>query len=323
VSASLHLPPAIADAFRKAVSAAQAFRGATSPNPPVGCVLLDEARQVLAVAAHERAGQPHAEALAIASCRHSGTVHRIVTAVVTLEPCNHTGRTPPCTEALLATPVREVWIGCRDPNPRVKGGGADALKADGRMVHFLGEGDIQHACADLIRPFSKYTRTGLPWVTVKQALTSDNGMIPPAGQKTFTSADSLRMAHELRKRADAILTGSGTILADDPHFTVRHVLDFPDKRRALAFLDRRKRIPNTYISAAVARGFDVCVFSSIEDALRGLGSKGVLEVLVEAGPTVTRAVLASDHWDEHIVIHKNAVSAEPDIIRRTLNRDRH
>jgi diaminohydroxyphosphoribosylaminopyrimidine deaminase / 5-amino-6-(5-phosphoribosylamino)uracil reductase len=299
-------------ALARAVAAAEAFRGATSPNPPVGCVLLDAHGKELAVAAHQKAGKPHAEALAIAACRLANVAQRIHTAVVTLEPCNHTGRTPPCTAALLGTPVKRVVIGCRDPNPRVAGGGAQRLSDAGIEVLFA-----SHAgCRDLLAPFRKHVLTGLPWVTVKQALNTDGNMVPPPGQKTFTSESSLTLAHELRKRADAILTGSGTILADNPMFTVRRVEDFQHKRRALVIMDRRRRLSENYIAEAEARGFDVVVATDVDAILRLLGERGCLEVLIEAGPAITQSILEHGQWDEHIVIQQK--TGGYDVITRRL-----
>ncbi|MCA0432842.1 MAG: bifunctional diaminohydroxyphosphoribosylaminopyrimidine deaminase/5-amino-6-(5-phosphoribosylamino)uracil reductase RibD [Proteobacteria bacterium] len=299
----------ITSAMAAAIAAARAFEGATAPNPPVGCVLLDEQGAVISTGAHERAGQAHAEAQAIARAREAGLSERIHTAVVTLEPCNHHGRTPPCTEAILATPARQVWIGCADPNPKVKGSGAATLAARGLNVTFFTprhDEVIATGLQRLIGPFAKRTSTGLPWVTVKQAVNREGSMVPPQGQKTFTSAASLTFAHELRRRADAILTGSGTVLADDPHFTVRHVPDFTHKRRHLVLLDRRRRIPESYVQAAEARGFSVLRAGTIEDGLRQCAERGALEVLVEAGPAVTEAILSGSLWDEHVVIRQQA-----------------
>ena len=304
-------PDAIALAFRQALEAARAFEGATAPNPPVGCAILEASGSVLAVAAHQRAGTGHAEALAIADCRAKGLGEAIHTIVVTLEPCNHFGRTPPCSEAILSTPAKALWIGAVDPNPVVAGGGAERLRAASLKVMSIG--DLGHAdtvslaasAQRLIAPFAKRVRTGLPWVTVKQAVDGNGSMIPPAGRKTFTSPDSLKFAHELRRRADAVLTGSGTILADAPEFTVRHVPGFASKSRHLAILDRRGRVPTDYLDAAKARGFRVLLPHSFADALHQLGEAGALEVLVEAGPQLTESVLASPFWDEHIRITAN------------------
>lgn len=293
------------EAMKLALAEARIFEGATAPNPQVGCVLLDSSGQVLATGAHRGAGLPHAEAAAIALARAIGVAERIHTIVVTLEPCNHHGRTPPCAEAILETPARHILIGAADPNPKVKGGGAARLRAAGIAVSFLQEADEPALHRDLhrlIAPFAKCATRGLPWLTVKQAINRAGTMVPPQRQKTFTSQSSLRLAHELRRRADAIITGSGTVLADDPQFTVRHVADITGKRRALVLFDRRRRISPAYIDAATARGFD-CVFADeLEPTLCALAESGVMEVLVEAGPQLTAAILASPFWDEHVVI---------------------
>jgi diaminohydroxyphosphoribosylaminopyrimidine deaminase / 5-amino-6-(5-phosphoribosylamino)uracil reductase len=302
----------VASAFAAALCAAEAFVGATAPNPPVGCVLLDSKGRVLACAAHQRAGQPHAEALAIAHCDQASTTGQIHTVVVTLEPCNHIGRTPPCSDAILRTPARDVWIAVADPNRQVQGGGAARLAKAGLNVRFLADlnhpktAELARQAQRLIAPFAKRMRTGLPFVTVKQALTRDGSMIPPKGAKTFTAPTSLRFAHQLRKRADAILTGSGTVLADAPEFTIRHVADFIDKQRQLVIVDRRNRVPAAYLSAAHARGFKVTQATDIATALQSLGAAGVQEVLVEAGPALLEAIRAGDFWDEWITIEQTA-----------------
>lgn len=302
-------------AFSAALAAAQEFEGATAPNPPVGCVILSREGTVLAVAAHQAAGQSHAEALAIEMCRAQGTLNNIHTLIVTLEPCNHHGRTPPCTLAILGTPTREIWIGAEDPNSHVKGNGAAHLRAAGLAVHSWNElpepaaADLAHRATRLIAPFAKRVTTGLPWITVKQAFNRAGTMVPPAGQKTFSSPQSLELAHRLRKRADAILTGSGTVLADQPLLNVRHVPDHPGKKRKLVLMDRRRRIPESYIVAATARGFDVVRPDSLAEAFEELGRLGVNEVMVEAGPELTRAVLSSNLWDELVVL-RQAINPE-------------
>lgn len=306
--------------FGRALQSAAAFCGATSPNPPVGCVLLDVHGNQLAITAHQKAGGLHAEALAIRLCREQGVLHRIHTVIVTLEPCNHTGRTPPCTEAILDTPAQAVWIGVRDPNTDVCGMGASKLAASGLDVNFIEQIDSSEAAAltnaakRLITPFSKRAQTGLPWVTVKQAINRAGNMIPEAGQKTFTSHSSLVFAHQLRKRADAILTGSGTVLADCPEFTVRHVDDFKDKRRHVVILDRRGRVSESYLSDMRNAGFTVRVETSLEDAFLRLGQAGIIEVLVEAGPALLKTVLATEIWDEHITISQAPKANEDDRI---------
>jgi diaminohydroxyphosphoribosylaminopyrimidine deaminase/5-amino-6-(5-phosphoribosylamino)uracil reductase len=306
------LPQLILRSFERALELAQVHEGATAPNPPVGCVLLNATGQELATGAHRRAGMPHAEAEAIAQARAAGLAEKVDTVVVTLEPCNHHGRTPPCAEAILTTGARHVWIACRDPNPQVRGGGAECLRAAGLSVSFLSELDhlstpsLLAEAERLIAPFSKRVRTGLPFVTVKQAISASGSMVPPDGQKTFTSPTSLELAHRLRRRADAILTGSGTVLADDPLFTARLVTDHKEKRRMLVLLDRRRRIPETYLEAARKRGFAVHLADDVHEALQTIGAAGGMEVLVEAGPTLTAHLLKAGLWDEHVLIEQAA-----------------
>jgi diaminohydroxyphosphoribosylaminopyrimidine deaminase/5-amino-6-(5-phosphoribosylamino)uracil reductase len=310
----------VAEVFRGALTAADAFAGATAPNPPVGCVALDADGAVLAAAAHQRAGGDHAEAAAISACRAMGRFERIDALVVTLEPCNHHGRTPPCVEAILASPARSVWIGARDPNLAVAGGGAERLRRAGLEVTFIQSldhpdaADLARRATRLIAPFATRSTRGRPWLTLKQALTVDGGMIPPPGAKTFTSENSLTLAHDLRRRADAIITGSGTILADAPLFTVRRVADPRRAPRRLAILDRRGRTPAAYLEAARARGFKVSLHHDIPTLLADLASGGALEALVECGPTLLEAFLTADLWDEHVILRQGSGPSEPDRI---------
>jgi diaminohydroxyphosphoribosylaminopyrimidine deaminase/5-amino-6-(5-phosphoribosylamino)uracil reductase len=322
IAATLLSPPAeaIASAARAALAAAGAFAGATAPNPPVGCVALDESGNVLAVEAHQRCGGPHAEASAIADCRSRGRLERLHTLVVTLEPCNHQGRTPPCTEAILQTPAQAVWVGARDPNGGVAGGGMARLADAGLEVGLWGAlrhdaaAGLESAAQRLIGPFSTRCQRARPWLTVKQAVAADGGMMAPGGRGTFTSKSSLTLAHRLRRRADAIITGSGCILADDPAFTVRHVPDHPGKQRVLAILDRRGRTPRAYVEAAKARGFDVIVRGDLDTLPGELAARGVLEALVEAGPTLHQAFLDRDLWDERVIVRQSPVPGAPDAI---------
>lgn len=310
-------PGAVASAFQQALEAGAALAGATAPNPPVGCAALAADGEILAVAAHHGAGHAHAEVAALEACRQTGRLDAVVALVVTLEPCNHHGLTPPCVEAILASPVRAVWIGASDPNSAVRGGGARQLAAAGLEVTFAA--NLPHPMAPqlaaqsarLIAPFARRLRSGRPWVTVKQALRSDGSMIPPAGAKTFTSATSLDLAHGLRRRADAIITGSGTILADSPLFTVRRVPDPRLSPRRLAILDRRRRVPAAYLAGARMQGFAPSVHDDLPTLLAQLAEDGALEALIEAGPTLTTAVLAGDVWDEHVVI-KTADAVDQD-----------
>jgi diaminohydroxyphosphoribosylaminopyrimidine deaminase/5-amino-6-(5-phosphoribosylamino)uracil reductase len=301
----------LAVAFRHALDLAAAQEGTTAPNPCVGCVLLDAAGETLAAAAHLGAGQAHAEARAIAMARSAGVADRIDTVVVTLEPCDHQGRTSPCSDAILTTPAREVWYGLLDPNSNASGG-ADRLRRMGLTVRSLA--DLHHRERDglladarrILAPFATRVRLGRPFVTVKEALNRSGNMIPSAGQKTFTGPESLRLAHRLRRRADAILTGSGTILADRPEFTVRHMPDIPGKSRILCILDRRGRVDAAYLSEAQQRGFRTKIASDLAAALHELGDAGCNEVLVEAGPTLLSTLRQNGLWDEWVLIEAAA-----------------
>lgn len=325
IPSSVFLQEKVLPAFSMALDVARAHQGATSPNPPVGCVLLDAFGRKLAIGAHRRAGLAHAEVEAIANARASGTASEIDSFVVTLEPCNHHGRTPPCTEALLAAGPRSVWIACRDPNTDVAGGGAERLRTAGIDVRFLSE--LNHPLVPLLladaerllAPFSKRIRTGIPFVTLKQAVSSSGSMVPAAGRKTFTSSHSLELSHYLRRRADAIITGSGTVLADDPLFTVRLVPDHAEKQRMLVILDRRSRTSAAYQRAARQRGFIVHLAKDVRAALNLIGAAGGNEVLVEAGPTLTAHVLAAGLWDEHVLIEQAANQDGTDRLTTYLN----
>ncbi|NBZ89599.1 bifunctional diaminohydroxyphosphoribosylaminopyrimidine deaminase/5-amino-6-(5-phosphoribosylamino)uracil reductase RibD [Rhodobacteraceae bacterium CYK-10] len=312
----------MAEAFRLALDLAAEQEGATAPNPAVGCVLLDAQGQVLTAAAHQGAGQPHAEARAIQMAREAGLTPRIHTVVVTLEPCNHQGRTGPCSAAILTTPAREVWYAVADPNPTASGG-AETLAQAGLAVGDLSQLDhpnreaLQTRATRLLAPFATRILRGRPFVTVKQALDPQGSMIPPPGQKTFTGPEALTLAHRLRRRADAILTGSGTVLADAPEFTVRHVPDIKAKSRWLCILDRRGRVGEAYLEAARQRGFRPFLARDLNQALHDLAARGCNEVLVEAGPLVTETIRQSGLWDEWVLIRKGP----PDTITTTLRQD--
>ncbi|XAO71042.1 MAG: bifunctional diaminohydroxyphosphoribosylaminopyrimidine deaminase/5-amino-6-(5-phosphoribosylamino)uracil reductase RibD [Acetobacteraceae bacterium] len=298
---------AIADAFDAAITEAARFMGATAPNPPVGCALLDRQGQILAIAAHQQAGQAHAERKALDLARASGKFEKIHTAIVTLEPCNHFGHTPPCAKALLASPVNHVWIGAEDPNALARGG-ADALRAapNGINVRFAREEPTLAPQASraiaLSAPFSKVQRAGRCFITIKQALDHVGFMRPPPGQKTFTSPSSLTLAHYLRRATDAIITGAGTILSDKPLFTVRHVPDHPMRRRILAICDRRGVIGPDIREFYEQHGFETWVSHDLTELPAQLAKAGALWALVEGGPRLTTACESLNLWDEWLTI---------------------
>jgi len=308
---------AIGPAIDAALSAAAPFCGATAPNPPVGASAIDHQGNLLGSAAHERAGRAHAEAALLERLAREGRLGQVHTLVVTLEPCNHTGRTPPCTEAILRAQIPRVVFLVADPHPKAAGGG-ERLRASG--VEVLGAEQMRPVLSVEQReklvlqlgPFLKRVTQGLPWITIKQALDPQGSMIPPPGTKTFTSESSLRFAHELRRRSDAILTGSGTILADEPEFTVRKIPDHREKIRALWIADRRARVGDAFLRDALSRRLMAERVPDWREALTQAGSLGVLEVLVEAGPGLSAAVLQSQLWDRWVRFQVR--EGEPDTV---------
>ncbi|MEY2598555.1 MAG: Riboflavin biosynthesis protein RibD [Verrucomicrobiota bacterium] len=203
--------------MRTALREARRGVGLTSPNPAVGAVLV-QAGRVVGRGWHRRAGWPHAEIEALASLPHPEAA-RGGTLYVTLEPCSTHGRTPPCTEAILAAGVRRVVIGARDPNPLHAGRGLDRLREAGVEVI---EGVLERECAFLNRAFFRWITTGRPWVIAKAALSLDGRLARPPGEGQWLSgAAARRDAHRLRSEVDAILVGAHTLRVDNPRLTVR------------------------------------------------------------------------------------------------------
>ena len=300
--------------FRAAIARAVETLGATAPNPSVGCALLDAEGKILTVGVHPGAGQPHAEAQALAQAREAGVLGQARVAVVTLEPCNHTGRTPPCSEALRNSPVQEVWIGARDPNPQASGGADRLRQAPGsKRVTLLSERadmyDLAMDCEALLAPFASRVVRHRPWLSVKQALDERGSMIPPAGRTTFTSDASLDLAHRLRRATDAIVTGIGTVLADRPRFTVRRVADHERSTpRVLAVCDRHGRLPEDWRRDMKHAGFEVVICPELLAVPAMLADRGVNWALIEGGPALLKAVSEADLWDDWLIIRKDGLS---------------
>lgn len=202
----------------RALALAERGRGRVEPNPVVGCVIVRDGA-VVGEGWHQRFGGPHAEveALAVAGPRAAGA-----TVYVTLEPCNHHGKTPPCVDALVAAGVSRVVYAVADPHPEA-GGGAERLRAAGIACEPLPRGDLAaDEAARANAPFFKRVRRGLPFVTLKWAMTLDGKIATATGDSRWVSGEeSRRLVHRLRDRADAVLVGIGTALADDPELTSR------------------------------------------------------------------------------------------------------
>jgi diaminohydroxyphosphoribosylaminopyrimidine deaminase/5-amino-6-(5-phosphoribosylamino)uracil reductase len=315
-----------ADHFFMARALRLAERGAytTRPNPMVGCVLVRpgavDASGILAEAWHRRAGEPHAETLALAA---AGEAARDATAYVTLEPCAHTGRTGPCADALIAAGVARVVAAMRDPFPQVDGAGFVRLAAAGIAVE---HGLMTNAARALNRGFLSRVERGRPWVRVKLAMSLDGRTALASGDSKWISGEaSRRDVMHWRARAGALLTGAGTVLADDPHLTVR--FDDGDSGERIAFLPPLRAVldpglatvargrvrdaaaPTVYFHAPDAkppRGFDaehvpVPVRAGNLDllaVLQALAARGINEVQVEAGATLAGALLHAGLVDE-------------------------
>ncbi|OPX39434.1 MAG: riboflavin biosynthesis protein RibD [Desulfobacteraceae bacterium 4484_190.1] len=201
--------------MKEALRQARKALGRTSPNPVVGAVIVKDGN-ILARGYHHRAGLPHAEAEAISKL--NGKAHGC-TLYVTLEPCNHHGKTPPCTEAILKSGIKRVVVGMKDPNPLVSGGGLEFLKEKGIEVK---SGVLESECILLNEIFIKFVTKGRPFVICKSAMTLDGWTATATGHsKWITNSKSREFVHRLRDRVDAVLVGVGTIIADDPNLTTR------------------------------------------------------------------------------------------------------
>jgi diaminohydroxyphosphoribosylaminopyrimidine deaminase/5-amino-6-(5-phosphoribosylamino)uracil reductase len=203
--------------MRLAIKEAEKGLGKTSPNPCVGAVIVRD-NQVLGQGYHRRAGTPHAEVNALTDALDKGKSCVGATIYVTLEPCHHTGRTPPCTQAILAAGLTRVVIGMLDPNP-VASGGVDFLQSQGVEVSV---GLLEQECRQLNYPFLKHSVTGLPWVVMKAGMSLDGKISRRQGiGGPITGAEAKKRVHLLRNQLDAILIGSGTALIDNPSLTTR------------------------------------------------------------------------------------------------------
>lgn len=227
----------------RALALAEGGRGATSPNPMVGAVVVRDGREVGA-GFHPRAGEPHAEVFAL---RAAGEAARGATVYVSLEPCDHHGRTPPCTGALIAAGVRRVVVGARDPNPLVAGRGLARLADAGIDV---ASGVLEARASRLNEAFNRWITTERPFVTLKLATSLDGRIAAGGGTSRWITGPAARArVHRLRADSDAVLVGAETALADDPQLNVRDVAG-PFAPPLRVVLDSRLRVP------ATARAFD-------------------------------------------------------------------
>ncbi len=319
--------------MQAALALARRGLGQCWPNPAVGCVIVRDGR-VVGRAVTAPGGRPHAETLALAM---AGAAARGATVYVTLEPCCHHGRTPPCTGALIAAGVARVVVAAQDCDPRVNGQGLARLRAAGiaTEVGLLGE-----AAAEVNAGFFTRIRTGRPLVTLKLASTLDGRIATAGGESRWvTGAAARRAAHALRGRHDAIMVGVGTVLTDDPDLTCR-LPGFRTTKLVRIVADSHLRTPLTsrlVVTAGVtptwllARpGADAARGRALSDAgvtvlavapaasgeglgvdlaaaLRLLGQRGITRLLVEGGAQLAAALLRADHVDRLAWFHAPAV----------------
>ena len=294
----------------------------TAPNPRVGCVLVRDGT-VVGEGWHERAGEPHAE---INALQQSGSRAAGATAYVTLEPCCHHGRTPPCTDALIAAGVKRVVVAMEDPNPQVAGRGLAVLQAAGIDA---AAGLLAAAAEQLNAGFVMRMRQGRPWVRCKLAMSLDGRTAMASGESQWITGEAARRdVHQLRARSDAIMTGVGTVLADDPSLTVRlDKLDDGFRQPLRVILDSRLRTPpgaklldlpgeTLIVTGAVDASNEARLTRSgirivtlptqdgqldLPEVLQYLGTLQVNEVHLEAGATLCGALLQAGLIDELVI----------------------
>jgi len=327
--------------MQRALELARRGIAVTSPNPAVGCVILDRAGQVAGEGWHEYALVEHAEVVALkAAAQHAGNRLLGGTAYVSLEPCNHTGRTGPCTEALIASELRRVVAATIDPNPAVAGHGADRMRAAGIDVTL---GVCQAEARRLNEGFARWSRHKRPLVLMKVAMTLDGRIAPPAGQHTLrepywiTSEAARAAVQPLRWQADAALTGVDTVLADDSMLTDRSGLR---RRRPLlrVVLDSALRMPLDSKMVKTAQN-DLAIFTVSKDDARihelqsrgvrvevlpaeagrvplskvldKLGEEGILTLLTETGTRLNTALLAGGLVDRvHLFVSPQIMGSD-------------
>jgi diaminohydroxyphosphoribosylaminopyrimidine deaminase/5-amino-6-(5-phosphoribosylamino)uracil reductase len=292
--------------MRRALDLAREGWGQTAPNPMVGAVVVKDGR-VIAEGFHPRYGADHAEVIAL---RRAGEAARGATLYVTLEPCRHYGKMPPCTDAILEAGIARVVIAAPDPTG-VAGGGSAILKAS--MVE-VEQGVLERDARELNAPFYHAASSELPWTTLKLAVSADMAIANAEGSTTWLTCDLSRAeVHRMRANSDAIAVGVGTVLADDPQLTVR---DAPKPRKppARVVFDRHLRTPVNSKIVFTARdvpaiviaapgadaakademreaGVHVLFAADLHDAFRRLRSAGIQSLLVEGGATIASEVV--------------------------------
>ena len=308
----------------RAVELASRGSGFVSPNPQVGAVLVRDG-EVLGEGYHAWYGGPHAERMALTAAAEAGHDPAGATLYVSLEPCCHHGKTPPCTEAITEARLARVVVASDDPTEKASGRGLGILRDEGIEVSVAG-GELAGRARRINQPFRKHARTGRPWILFKSAMTLDGKVATRTGDSKWISGeDSRRLAHLWRSECDAVAVGIGTALADDPLLTAR-IDGAPRQPRRIVF-DSEGRLPldsqlvrgaeelpvTVVVTRAASRhatdalelaGVDVVVAvgenepARVRSALDSLGASGVTSILVEGGPHLAGAFLDAGEVDE-------------------------
>jgi diaminohydroxyphosphoribosylaminopyrimidine deaminase/5-amino-6-(5-phosphoribosylamino)uracil reductase len=306
--------------MKRALTLAKKGVGKTSPNPAVGCVIVKNGT-IVGEGWHKRAGGHHAEVHAL---EMAGTAARGADVYVTLEPCSHTGKTPPCCDALTRAGVKRVVAGMRDPNPQVSGNGLALLEEAGITTL---SGILEDDCRAINLPFIKHVTTGIPHVTYKCAMTLDGNIATITGESRWISCEeSRKFVHRIRSRMDVVMVGVDTIITDNPQLTVRHVRG---KSPLRVIVDTRLRTPEsvnvlngelssgTIIATTesnprvhlryLKQGAKILVCEeydgrvSMKDLLQKLGAMGVQSIMLEGGSRLAGNMLQLGMIDELVV----------------------
>lgn len=308
--------------MKRAIALARRGVGRTAPNPAVGCVIVKDGR-IVGEGWHRKAGAPHAEVVALDA---AGPLARGAELYVTLEPCSHFGKTPPCVEAIINAGVGRVFAGMIDPYEQVAGKGIEALRKNGVEIEV---GLLEADCRALNPGFIKYVETGMPYVIYKSAMTLDGNIATVTGQSRWiTCEDSRKYVHKLRNVCDAVMVGVDTILADNPRLNVRHVrgrnpyriivdtrlrtpesvsvLSGPDVRKTIiATCETNPRVQKRYelqgAKILVCEEYDGRVM--MKDLLAKLGKYGVQTILLEGGSRLASDMIQNGLIDECIFFY--------------------
>jgi len=311
--------------MEQAIRLAKKALGRTSPNPMVGAVIVKDS-QVLSTGFHRKAGEPHAE---IDALRKAGSEARGADLYVNLEPCNHVGRTGPCTKAIIDSGIKKVVIGMEDPNPLVSGKGIRELKENGIEVKV---GVLEERCKKLNEMFVKYIVTKTPFIILKVAASLDGKVATKNGESRWITGQRARyLVHKLRDRVDAVMVGIGTVLKDDPLLTTRlkggrgkdairivvdsslriplqaNIINTASKARTI--VATTDRASSDKIARLKEKGVEVLVVSSrknrvdLNELAVELGKREIMSVLLEGGPRLSASALEAGIVDKALFFY--------------------